>query len=424
MNNLIETEFTATLVEKELIDILDLLQNWNEISKEPTINHISLHAGLGSIAALFVDVHTIKPNLLAKSKVKAYIDKLAELLADSEILYSSFCGGLSGYAYLLRYLKSLNDPELYHPEFDDYLEEIDEVVAEKLIEDLEKDHMDILHGALGIGIYMIQGGHHNFVEKIIEKLDHLAVRKDGMVFWKHYDYFRAKEDVYDFGLAHGNAGKLYFLGQCLHHNILPEKCREMIRGCLNFYFNNVQVIPGEVSVFFPPSLLAKEFDEVGSDYENRFSRVAWCYGDLGIFHTFLILSGILKDDDLYQKSVDALSQVALRRTEETSGCNEAGFCHGSAGNSLIFRNIYNITGVKLFEETADYWLNDMIRFKNLDLSPEESVLGYQFLITKDSGWGKNFALLEGLAGVAASCLMAVSGKKGIPLIEEILFLKY
>lgn len=98
---------------------------------------------------------------------------------------------------------------------------------------------------------------------------------------------------------------------------------------------------------------------------------------------------------------------------------DAGFCHGTSGVGLLFKNIYDITGEEEILPTIDYWYKLTLNTKDKNSFNGFNILGYSFPIFDNTL--QNITLLEGLAGVAASNLKYLS--KNISLTEEALFLK-
>ena len=95
------------------------------------------------------------------------------------------------------------------------------------------------------------------------------------------------------------------------------------------------------------------------------SRLAWCYGDLGIATT-LYQAGITFDrQDWVTKSLEIFRFAAVwRRDLEGNMVNDACLCHGSSGIGHIFYRMWYNTKISEFKEAADYWFE-----KTLELTP-------------------------------------------------------
>jgi lantibiotic modifying enzyme len=84
---------------------------------------------------------------------------------------------------------------------------------------------------------------------------------------------------------------------------------------------------------------------------------------------------------------------------------DAGFCHGSAGLSSIYLNIFDLTKNDVFKETAEFWLNESIKYSN----DKEAICGYSFNLGGTT-YGSNISLLSGVAGVLVSYIAALNPK--------------
>src|ERR1019366_326222 len=161
--------------------------------------------------------------------------------------------------------------------------------------------------------------------------------------------------VYDLGLAHGQAGILYFLGKCYVAGIQPAHCRELIVGGCKF-FNNMIQDHTTAGSFFTYSILTSEYDN-RKKYPVR-SRLAWCFGDLGILHTLVLVSGWIEVADSYIQYKQMLLATAERRDPGNTIIEDAQFCHGASGVGYLFLSLHKLCGNPAFKEAADYWMRE------------------------------------------------------------------
>lgn len=398
---------------KELSAITAQLQNEAFLFDDRKASHIGLHNGLSGIILTLADIRQKFPELINPVIFGKYIEKAYTILAESEVCYPSFSGGLAGYAFLLQQLAE--EQYIDGAEYKEVIAEIDEIIAEYLERDLEGDHLDILHGAIGMALYLIDKDQNNYAEKIIEMLDQTAIREENRCYWRTFDYYKTKKYRIDFGLAHGNAGIQFFLGKCLKKGIKTDSCTKMLNESLAFYHHNIQDV-SEVKSYYPTIWI--EEDYLAGKTKPEISRVAWCYGDLGILYTHLLVADVVQDDMLKAETIKRLKQVAERRTEEEVMYNDAGFCHGTSGLVLLFKNSYDHTGEVVFREAAEYWLQKTYDYK-VEKNDQIAYSLYDGSIRNET----DPTLLEGLAGVAASYLSTLS-TTGTPLIDKAVFIRF
>lgn len=346
---------------------------------------LSGNCGVLILKKLLFD-HTGDPRF--KNSFTKDIELICDQIEAEDKIDYSFCNGIAGLGWTLLYLKKTNDinidPELFLTDIDDILQ----IVLEKHI---NSENFDLLHGAMGIGLYFIKRNLYSFVIPIIEKLYEVSHKTNGEFKWSRYDSYIHKELIFDYGLAHGQAGVLYFLGKCYTHNICKDLCKQLIDGIINFYFNNIQELTENTS-FFPTSVLQKEYNKTYKAPNT--SRIAWCNGDLGILHTIYLIGTWIKDDNLIAKAEEMLIEISKKRSSLITKIGDSQFCHGSSGVGYMYLNLFRMTGNPIFEETSDYWIAETLK---MGLNKNQGIGGYLFQIGESSA--PLVDLLSGLSGV-------------------------
>lgn len=312
------------------------------------------------------------------------------------------CNGISGLGWLFLFLDEVKFLDL---DIDTFLEDLDHILELELKKMLYSNEFDLLHGAMGIAIYFLRRNRLDLVSDVVYKLYENAQIFEDEIKWIRYDRYILFEDIYDFGLAHGNAGILYFLTKCLKNNIAIDVCKHLMRGSLNFFKNNVQD-PAAAGSFFPSSVKVSEY--VFKIPADTRSRLAWCYGDLGILYTSLSAATALHDNEMMQFTSDLLAKSALRREKNDTGLSDGGFCHGTSGVGYIFLSLFKSTGRQIFKETADFWLQETLNMADANVKNKH---GYLFNMG-ESGLQSVAGLLTGVGGVALFLLSAI--KNDIP----------
>jgi lantibiotic modifying enzyme len=377
-------------------DVLSIPGKLNELSAyytqeykgDTTTQAASLLTGQAGIVLLQAMLYQGTKSENYKKHIHDGIDHITGIVESINRPMSTFCGGLAGLGWLLIYLNKHNIIDM---DADEYLEELDELLDIELDRMLQTKNFDILHGAMGLGVYFINRNKESSVIKIINAL--IADKKEMApgIAWSRFDAYARKDYIYDFGLAHGNAGTLYFLGKCCKAGIMQQECKALIDGSIEFFMDNIQ--PESAGSFFPNSIAVKHYKTDAP--QVQMSRVAWCYGDLGILHTLLLISVWREDKILKDKVLTMLLKVAERRSVPESMIKDAGFCHGTVGNSYLFKNIYKLSGNVVFSQTADYWLEQTMNFCRNEPS---SVGGFLFY-KGDTGFTPQIDILSGTAGV-------------------------
>lgn len=209
-----------------------------------------------------------------------------------------------------------------------------------------------------------------------------------------------EQGCYDLGAAHGAAGVTAFLGAACHARrraglaaggTLPL-LEEAVRGLLPHQR------PDRGDGRFPP-FLAPGFEPGGS-------RLAWCYGDLGIAAA-LAVAGEGADRPDWRSVAFEIARAAADRSFATSGVTDAGLCHGAAGVAHLFNRLYQASGEEDLGEAARRWYGHALALREPGRGPG----GFRTWETDTEGrgaWYDDLGFLTGAAGTGLALLAAVS----------------
>jgi lantibiotic modifying enzyme len=186
-----------------------------------------------------------------------------------------------------------------------------------------------------------------------------------------------------------------------HEELYSEVLVEALKRIINVYRLNQNPIATNASYF--PSWVKLE------NHQPFTSRLAWCYGDLGIGTELYRAGEALNDIELKEYALTILKHTVQRREVVKENVADGNFCHGSCGLSEVYRSIYQLTKEQLFLETADYWFN-----VTLDLAVhEDGIAGYKTYLGGKKIYEYNSSLLEGATGVGM-VFMATLLQKELP----------
>jgi lantibiotic biosynthesis protein len=282
---------------------------------------------------------------------------------------------------------------------------LDEAVLDWLSRFRWEGGHDLLGGLAGLGVYALerlpQPAARRAVEAVVERLAGSAERGPAGAAWltppERLPPARRRDrpqGCYDLGAAHGAAGVIAFLGGACRAGVgaarplLDEAVRRLL-ACR---------LPDRGEGRFP-SFLAP-------GVEARGSRLAWCYGDLGIAAALAVAGeGAGRPD--WRSLAFEIAGGAAGRTLDSSRVVDAGLCHGAAGVAHLFNRLHQASGEASLGEAARRWLARALALR----APGSGAGGFRTWETDTAGggaWYDDPGFLTGAAGTGLALLAALS----------------
>ncbi len=311
---------------------------------------------------------------------------------------------------------------LEHLEQNDFLEIdtnevfslLDEFVFQRMMADIAEENYDLVAGALGKALYFLarlpkQPEVARYLAELVDGLARISQTVPGRgIAWRHKIQDEEGNDVYvgNLGLAHGIPGIAFFLARCVNLGIAAEKARPLIEGAVQYIFSHQQDRKKFLSHF--PQWI------VGDSYASE-SRLAWCYGDLGVGSALLQTARFMNQSQWHERALDILSDTALRFDLYKNAVQDAGLCHGTAGIGHMFNRLFRYTGHEDFKTAARYWFEKTIEMSSFP----DGIAGYKAFKGKGEWQGK-LDLFLGVTGIGLAIMSALGDLE--PAWDEILLL--
>lgn len=319
--------------------------------------------------------------------------------------FPSYCTGLAGAGWVFDHLAEENFIELNN---DDLLVNLDNYFNDVMKINMKNGNYDFLHGALGYGFYFLNRykctksvelriRYRNYLLDLISMLNDLAETDENGIKWISILKSKIGDKGYNFGLSHGISSVVNFLSRLYQYDDFKNEVYSMLTGGVEFLLYHMEKDGSEFSMF-PNWLKNGQYNEGGS-------RVAWCYGDLGVGVTLLQASKSLKNVGLKEVAIKILHHTASRRSFENNKVVDAALCHGSFGNAQIFNRVYKETGDKRFRDAAFFWMNDGMKRATFS----NGYAGFKQWSGLKKDWQEDLSLLEGIAGIGLSLISHLSG---------------
>jgi lantibiotic modifying enzyme len=279
----------------------------------------------------------------------------------------------------------------------------------------KEDHYDLISGLVGVGVYAIERlpepGGVTCLKGVIDCLAQTAeAQPDGLTWWTPPELLNGPtrkaypQGCYNLGVSHGMPGVIALLGEAYAAGIARERVRPLLAEAVRWLLARRQ--PEATGAVFPSSL------QPGLTEPPQSSRLAWCYGDLGVAVALLGAARRASEPQWEAAALD-IARRAAQRPPEQSGVVDAGLCHGAAGVGHLFNRLFQATGEPLYAEAARSWLRRalLLRKENqglagfLSYGPAPGAnLDREFTWV----WYPDSSFLTGVVGITLALLAAVS----------------
>lgn len=311
--------------------------------------------------------------------IEIYFEKLT-----SEIGLFTYCGGFTG---ALEGLKYLTNKQLISVDFLDVERNYKDILQSYAVNWILHGNYDYLHGGLGIVKYFCDDV--AFVNRVLEALEQTAEKENNIYKWK--SLLGLEQGIgYNICLSHGMSSIVAVLSRLEREGIDQGKRVRIITNTCNYILSQ-QIDHVKYGAYFPSQSL-----ENSSDNNSHYSRLAWCYGDLGVATSLWQAGKALQNSEWQEKALDVLRFSTLRKDFRNAGIVDAGLCHGTASVCMMFHYAYLQTGEKVFEEARDYWFDGTLKLGNM----KNGLAGYcAWHGGNGKGWVCEHDLLEGIAGI-------------------------
>lgn len=399
-------EWTAVLdgdiadrARETIYDIVDTFRDEDMTESEDP----SLSGGLAGTALLFAALAEIASSEADAEIAVGCIERAVD--AAAEFQYPPFFGGVAGVAWAVQHLAG----RLFDSEgLDELFDSVDASLLDLLESPSWEADYDLISGLVGYGVYLLDRPQNDVVAaalvRIIDHLDVLAeVGESDQITWltppqllPEWQRELAPDGYHNVGLAHGVPGVVAFLGLAHRAGVEQDRTRRLLDGAVRW-------------------VLAQELDQSthafsswvipGAD-DRTPSRLAWCYGHLGLALALLVAARSISSKDWEDRAL-AILKAAAKRSFDDSGVKDTGLCHGAAGVAHLFNRAFQATGDEALGEAARRWYEQTLTMR----MPDIGVAGFPaFRIDPESHeeiFEPTPGLLEGATGVALALLSAV-----------------
>jgi lantibiotic modifying enzyme len=368
--------------EKIEVIILKIVKDLKEnFPNEKKIGFLQGRAGLLCFMH-FANIHYNK-NIFDEEIDILFENSVRDLASDKNIDID-YCAGLGGFLWGVSFFKKIEFMDLQD---ENLISDLETILKKRLLKNAEIKNFDFLAGACGYLLYFIEANKLDICEVFISIfLKHLEVSETGSL--KLSCLMKTSQDsyysAYNMGIAHGMCGIIGTLS-ALYEKKPSDQLREVIEKIFLYYLENINPNVIENSLF--PDTIEK------TKKISYNSRLAWCYGDLGIGMIFYIAGKRINNKMIENKSLEILRTCINKRQPEITGVKDADFCHGASGIAHIFNRLYQHTGELEFKLSAEFWINQTLNFSIFT----DGYAGYKAF--HSNKMEKSLGIVSGVSGI-------------------------
>lgn len=350
-----------------------------------------LHACLAR-SGLFSVAQAERHSDLMLAHLQSAIDRL-EPLAERLDLFSGFMG----VAWAVNHLQARGDLQ----EGDELCDAADQAVLAGLRNYSGSMLCELVAGLSGLGVYGLARWHRpagrKIVGLVVQALERSTIVHQGQRTWFHardqlpeYALHNHPDGCFNLGLAHGVPGALGFLARAAACHV--PGARDVLTEAMGWLFQ-------QQCHFRNGSRLAHSFTADPAE-EPDGSRVAWCYGDLGVSAALLLSARHVQRMDWEHAALD-LARGATQRRREESGVVDAGFCHGAFGNAHIFGRMYAATGEPYLLEAALHWVREGLEMRHQSTGLAGFLAWWPLMPNEPPRelWRPSVGVIDGICGI-------------------------
>ncbi len=323
------------------------------------------------------------------------LEDVLDFINDNNNSYT-FGTGISGIIWGVTHLINNN---FIDSDIDELLLDSYNYIFKSMALEMNYGNYDLLHGAIGNNLCFLARSNinsvlYNYLQESIILLEKVSVKDSNTFKWPSRLSKEREEIVFNLGLSHGIASIISYLSKLYKLGIYKDECERLLKGSVNYLLSNTLDRNKYISVF--PSWVSDESP-------IYYSRLAWCYGDLGISVSLWLAGHSIKNTKWENTAKNILLLTSKRQNLSKNQVVDAGLCHGTAGIAHIFNRMYGYTGMEELKEASDYWFEQTLEMARF----EDGLAGFKAWFGRNN-WVNEPGLLEGIAGIGLAMISAVS----------------
>lgn len=314
------------------------------------------------------------------------------------IYYHTYCSGVAGMLHGINHLKKNDFLDIDISEAHEYYSAFLKLA---MLKDMNTGNNDFLHGATGVALYLLENRNSKDTDAIIKYIEYLertGIAKKDTIKWES-EVDRDSGKVFNISLSHGMSNIAIFLSKVVSYGIEEDRVNLLLPKTVN-YIMEQEIDKDKYGCYFPYTSIESTMGNIVK------SRLAWCYGDLGVAMALWRIGVATNNTICKNKAIEVLEFSTSRTGIESNMIKDAGICHGTAGIAQIFRRIYLDTNNDKFLHASNYWISETLKMATF----EDGLAGYKSWTGINPKWLNDYSFLEGISGIGLVLLASLGGE--------------
>jgi lantibiotic biosynthesis protein len=378
------------------------------------LDRITGSDGVPAVALFFAYLALERGSRDALEATSLWLDRAVDVTSRLEEPKPWLSTGIAGCAWVIAHVL----PRLAEPQAlldDGPNEDVDEALAAFLTEARGSIDPELTMGLAGLGTYYLEGlpqassvaGLGLVLEQLREQAEQLPngiTWRKGLPSLSREDRQRFPNGLHNLGIPHGVPGVVAFLARVCGSDASSDVARELLDGSVSWLLD--QKRPCGASLF--PYVVDPNSGPVEAE-----SRLAWCYGDLGIAAALLQAARAMNRAD-WELEALTIAGKAASRPQGGSGVEDGMICHGAAGVAHLFNRLYQASGRRELRGAALRWYQATVDYYD----PSSGATGYRCPVREPQDAptdeapiinAESYGVAVGVAGVALALLAGLGG---------------
>lgn len=192
---------------------------YNSFKTIDIYKNIGLFSGCSGILLynVYYELIVLNNRILSEKNI-SILEHCIDYINSGNYYQYSICNGISGFGWLCEHLRELH---LVEEEDIEFLDDLDLFLYRRMMYDIKNGNYDYLHGAIGIGEYLLcrfRKRHiQNYIKDFLFELEMVSIPSNNKsIKWLSILDYKTGEKGYNISLSHGMSSIVAFYSNCIH----------------------------------------------------------------------------------------------------------------------------------------------------------------------------------------------------------------